>query len=126
MSWHPEAAKQESPEACAEKIADLEALFVDFQSKFDFESLRAITKFASIEERRASPRAQALVEIAPIVKLVNYLEGQDAVSREAFNHYLRRYRILTNTIIGALQDSPDGIGEIVIHRTVREDGTIED
>ncbi len=125
MSWRPEPAAQESPEVCAEKIAELEALFTGFQSKYDLESLRAITRFMTKEERRASPRAQALVDIAPIVKLVNFLEGQHAVSREAFGHLQRRYRILTHTVIGALRDSPDGIGEIVVHRNVNDDGVIE-
>lgn len=125
MSWHPEPAKQDSPEACAEKIAELDALFVAFQSKYDLDSLHAISFFATQEERRASPRAQALVDMGPIVKLVNYLEDQHAVSREAFQYHLRHYRILTNTVIGALRDSPDGFGEIVVHRKVREDGTIE-
>jgi hypothetical protein len=125
MSWHPEPAKQDSPEACAEKIAELDALFVAFQSKYDLESLHAINYFATPEERRASPRAQALVDMGPIVKLVNYLEDQHAVSREAFAYHLRHYRILQNTVIGALRDSPDGIGEIVVHRKVNEDGSIE-
>lgn len=126
MSWRAAPVTQESPEACAEKIAELEALFAAFGSKYDLESLRVITGFATQEERRASPRAEALVDIAPIVKLVKFLEGQHAVSREAYQHFRRRYKILQNTIIGALQDSPDGVGEIVIHRRVNEDGTIED
>lgn len=125
MSWQREPTQQDTPEACAEKIAELEALFVAFQSKYDLESLRTITWFATQEERRASPRAQALVDMGPIVNVVNYLEEQHAVSREAFAYHLRHYRVLQNTVIGALRDAPDGVGEIVVHRTVAEDGTIE-
>ncbi|MDB5264618.1 MAG: hypothetical protein JWN64_189 [Parcubacteria group bacterium] len=126
MSWHPEPGKQESPEFCAEKIAELEALFVGFQSKYDLESLRAITRFMTKDERRASPRAQALIDIAPLFRLVNFLESQNAVSREAYESFNKRFRILSNTIIGALRDSPDGIGEIVVHLKVNDDGTLEE
>ena len=126
MSYRPGPPAQESPEACAEKIAELEALFTAFGSKYDLESLRAITGFATQEERRASPRAEALVDIAPIVKLIKFLEGQPAVPREAYQHFKRRHTVLTQTVIGTLQDSPEGVGLIVIHRRVNEDGRIED
>ncbi len=118
MSWHPEPPTQESPEVCAEKIADLEVLFANFEGTYHLESLRSITFFLTKEERRTSPRAQALIDIIPILKLVNFLEGQPA-AREA------HHRVLNSTIIGALKDSPDGIGEIVVHRRVNEDGTVE-
>jgi len=126
MSYRSKPVTQESPESCVEKMAEIEALFTAFSSKYDLESLRAITWFKSEEERRASPRAEALVDIGPIIQLIKFLEGQHAVPREACQHFKRRYSVLTNTIIGALQDSPEGVGEIVIHRRVNEDGTIED
>jgi hypothetical protein len=125
MSWHPEPVAQESPEVCAEKIAELEALFKNFESKYDLDDLHAITRFVTKEERHASIRTLALADIPPMLKLVNWLEGQNAVSREAHEHLQRRYRILNGTVIGTLRDSPDGIGEIVVHRKVNDDGTID-
>jgi len=126
MSWRSEPVIREASEVCTEKIAELEVLFTGFQSKYDLESLRSITFFATKEERRASPRAQALVDIAPISNLIKFLDDQPSVSREAFTHLQRRYRILNNTVLGSLQDAPDGIGEIVVHRKINDDGSIED
>ncbi len=78
--------------------------------------MRAITRFETKEERRASIRAQALVDIEPLVQKLNALE-QDATVSEAIYTTLRaKYRVIQNEIIGALQDDPSGNGEIVVHR----------
>jgi hypothetical protein len=114
----PLEAAQESAEAYAKKIEEAESLLSDFEARF--EELRAITYFATQEERNASPRAQALKDLDPLNEILNWMRLQTDQPRDAYRALRRRKGILTEEVLGSLRAHPSGVGEIVERRAYVE------
>lgn len=106
---------QDSPEICAEKIAEAEALFISFEETHDLEALRAITQFSSREERLASIRQQAIEALAPFTPLLNYLRDQKAVPREIYDAFKERHKVLSRAVGTVVGDVNGPKLEIVVH-----------
>jgi hypothetical protein len=106
---------QESPDVCAERIVEFEAMLTGFEQTYDLEALRAITQFASLEERRSSIRQPAREALTPLMAMLNNLEKQEAVSRELFRALQIRYRVLDRAVGTGISDPSGKIFDIIIH-----------
>lgn len=106
---------EESAEECAEKIKEIEALMTSFEAEHNLDALRQITEFASVDERRNSPRQAASAALTPIFTLLRHLEFQKEVSKELFMQLYDRYQIL-NRAVGTITSDPSGkVFERVVH-----------
>jgi hypothetical protein len=106
---------QISPETCAEKVAECEAIMDAFEQTYNLEALRAITQFSSKEERRSSLRQQALDALSPIFKLLKKLGKQKALQVEVRNALGARYQILSQAVGNIIEDESGKIFDVVVH-----------
>lgn len=116
MVEHPavETAK-DSPEACIEKVAECEAMMDDFEKTYDLDALRAITQFASKEERESSPRQPALDALSTIFKRLKYLNRQGAFQGESRDALEARYQMISQAVGNITVDKNGKIFDIVVH-----------
>ncbi len=115
----PEIARL-SPEACAEKIIELEALYEHFEHTHTLDVLRSISHFTSKAERDSSPRHAAHAALTPIIEILNLLKTQTAISKEAYDGLKARSWVLENAV-GFIQGDPSGeFYDIVIHDRVHK------
>jgi hypothetical protein len=117
MSDHPVVEiPQDSPETCAEKIAELEALMDGFEQTHDLEALRAATtQFASKEDALASSHYAASQALIPLFKRKKYLKTQDAVPKETRDALDARYKILQWAVGQVIADKDGKIFGTVFH-----------
>jgi hypothetical protein len=116
MADHPAVEiVQDSPETCAEKIRECEALLDSFEATHDLDAMRAITQFASREEREGSLRQLALDALAPIFKRLKYLNTQEAFPQETRDTLKVRYEILSQAVGNIIGDKNGKIFDIVVH-----------
>lgn|GEM_PF-7030335 len=116
MAEHPvvEVVK-DSPETCAEKIAECEAMMDNFEKTHDLDALRAITQFASKEERESSPRQPALDALSLIFKQLKDLNKQGALQGELRDALEVRYEKLSQAVGNITGDKNGKIFDIVVH-----------
>jgi len=116
MAEHPAVEiPQDSPETCAEKVAECEGMMDIFEQTHDLEALRAIKQFSSKEERESSPRQSALKALTVIFKLLKYLNSQKALQSEMRNALGTRYEILSQAVGNIIGDKNGKIFDIVVH-----------
>lgn len=108
---------QDSPETCAEKVAECEAMMDSFEATYDLDALRVITRFSSKEERESSPRQPALEALTVMFKRLKYLNSQEALQRETRDALEARYEILSQAVGNIIGDKNGDIfhDEIVVH-----------
>jgi hypothetical protein len=116
MIAHPVVENpQDSPEICAEKVAELEASLDAFDQTYDLDALRAITQFASREESLSSFRQPALEALTPLFKRLKYLKTQDAVSKETREALDARYKVLIRAVGQIIADKEGNIFGTLFH-----------
>lgn len=116
MSEHPTVdVPQNSPETCAERVAECEAMMDNFEQTHDLDSLRAITQFSSREERESSHRQPALDALAPIFKRLKHLNSQRALPNETRNALGARYERLSQAVGNITVDKDGGTFDVVVH-----------
>lgn len=116
LSVHPVAeVEQISPEACAERVAECEAMMASFEQAYDLEALRAIAQFSSREERESSPRQPALDALGPIFGTLKYLYSQQACPNESRDALRIRYERLSQAVGDITADKEGKIFDIVVH-----------
>lgn len=116
MAEHPvvETVK-DSPETCAEKLAECAAMMDSFEKDYDLDALRAIKQFSSKEERENSPRQPALEALTRISKLLKYLDGQGALQRKTRDALEARYEMFSQAVGNIIEDKNGKIFDIVVH-----------
>jgi hypothetical protein len=116
MIAHPVVENpQDSPEICAEKVAELEASLDAFEQTYDLDALRAITQFTSREESLSSFRQPALEALTPLFKRQKYLKTQDAVSKETRDALDTRYKIASRAVGQIIADKEGNIFGTLFH-----------
>jgi hypothetical protein len=116
MAAHPVVENpQDSPEICAERVAELEASIDAFEQTYDLDALRAITQFSSREESLSSSRQPALEALTPLFKRLKYLKTQDAVSRDTRDALDARYKVVTRAVGQIIADKEGKIFGTLFH-----------
>ncbi len=108
---HSVEAVAEMPAECAEKIAELETLFTNFEQAHDLDALLAIDRMTVEEAKAHTGRQAARADLPPIVTLVNYVESKmfaGVVSEEVWNTLYARYCAIQRAI-GTLN------GDFLVH-----------
>lgn len=104
-------AAPEMPQECAEKIAELETLFTNFEQTHDLDALLAIDRMTVEEAKAHAGRQAARANLPPIIALTNYVESQmfaGVVSEEVWEALYARYCAIQRAI-GTLN------GDFLIH-----------
>jgi hypothetical protein len=108
---HSTEATPEMPQECAEKIAELETLFNNFEQAHDLDALLAIDRMTVEEAKAHVGRQAARADLPPIVALTNYVEAQmfaGVVSEDVWSAMYARYCSIQRAI-GTLN------GDFLIH-----------
>lgn len=95
MEDYPAAEMQPlSPEASAEKVAELERMYESFESRFPLELLRTI-QASTIEELRANEMREAARQDLPaMATLINFIEKQQEVPEAVFLGLLLKHKLI--------------------------------
>jgi len=106
---------QDSPETCAEKVAECEAMMNRFEQTYDLDALRSITQFTSKEDRERSPRQLALDALGLIFKRLKHLGRQKAFQSDTRDAFKVRYEVLSQAVGNIIGDKNGEIFNIVVH-----------
>lgn len=101
--YHSITVEQLNLEQCAEKVAELEALFTNFEQTHDLDALRAV-QLRTVEEAFAhTVREAAKKDLPALVSRMNFLKKQEHIPVETFHKLATTYNTI-QAAVGTLRD----------------------